>query len=96
MGSPTFSSTEVCEKAGISFRQLDHWRSKGFVRPQREPRGPGDRVSYAQDEMQVAVSMGRLVAAGLELASAHDAARQMASGQDEAYLKRGVVVRFQD
>lgn len=29
----TFSSTEVCKMAGVTYRQLDYWRTKGYIRP---------------------------------------------------------------
>jgi DNA-binding transcriptional MerR regulator len=57
--------------AGISYQQLLYWTRRGYLRPV----GVGRHHSFSDSEVRVAVRMGALVAAGLEVSAAHDIAR---------------------
>jgi len=38
---PLLGSTEVCELAGITYRQLDHWARKGYITATSGSKGSG-------------------------------------------------------
>lgn len=58
----------------ITYRQLDHWCVKGWLRPDHRG-GTGYARTFSGDEVRVARVMARLVAAGLTPAAAHRVAR---------------------
>jgi len=53
------------EIVGVTYRQLDWWVSKGYLRPLNPSPGQGVAREFPEDEIQVARTMGRLVAAGI-------------------------------
>lgn len=59
---------------GLSYRMLDHWVRKGYLRPATKG-GTGNAREWSGDEVRVAQKMARLVAAGLTPAAAHEVAR---------------------
>lgn len=69
----------------ITYRQLDFWCSKGWLRPDQRG-GSGYARTFSGDEARVARTMARLVAAGLK----PDAAHRVARGEQE--LAPGIVV----
>lgn len=71
----TVTSDRLRSVSGISYRQLDHWVDRGYLRPANQVTGTGNFRRFTADEMRVAVTMARLVAAGLTVAAAHRVAR---------------------
>lgn len=67
-GSPRVipcSTGEVAAAAGISFRRLDNWSTRGHLRPEGYGGGkPGWRRYWPDREIRVAVVMARLVDVG--------------------------------
>lgn len=55
----------LLSRAGISYRQLDYWNRRGFIRPRRVAEGSGSRRDYGAEEERVLLRMGRLVKAGI-------------------------------
>lgn len=80
------ASVPVAEKAEISFRRLDWWVRRGYLKPEGG-NGTGDPRSWPPAEVEVACKMGRLVHVGLSVESAARAARQ---DGPEIDLGRGV------
>lgn len=73
---PTQTPTRACpEVPGLSYRQLDYWVRVGYLRPGNPTGGSGTVRSWPDDELAVAQTMARLVAAGLTVAAAHMVAR---------------------
>jgi hypothetical protein len=69
-------SLTVAERAGVTYRQLDHWTRVGYVRARaREADSSGFLRHYDEAEMAVAVWMARLVQAGILPKSAAGYAR---------------------
>jgi len=68
--------------ARISYRQLDHWVRKGFLRPDVDNVGSGRRRTFPPGELAVARVMGALAAAGMTPRAAERVARggQLAPG----------------
>lgn len=69
----------VIRRTGATYRQLDHWCRRGYLKPGRRDYGWGTgsgvpRV-WPEPEIQVAVTMARLVRAGLTPAAAEKVAR---------------------
>lgn len=60
---------------GISYRQLDHWIRLGLLKPLHLGGGSGNAREWTRAELNVARTMGRLVAAGLKPEPASRVAR---------------------
>jgi hypothetical protein len=73
---------DVLKRAGITYRQLDYWIGNGWIQPSREPSkrgsiGSGVPRIWPDDEIRVAIIMGRIVNAGLAPAVAAVVARRI-------------------
>lgn len=76
---------------GLTYRQLDRWTNAGYLHAVQEREGSGHARRYSRGEADVAVLMHRLHVAGLNVASAHRAARRLTAGQP-AVLAPGIEV----
>lgn len=57
----TFTSYEVCELAGITYRQLDYWCRIGLIGPSsRMAHGSGSRRRYTAHDVCVVAVVGKL------------------------------------
>ncbi len=65
----------VLAVTGATYRQLDHWSRRGWLRPDGGGRGSGRPREWSRTEVEVATTMVRLVAAGITPEAAHRAAR---------------------
>jgi MerR-like DNA binding protein len=61
--------------AGITYRQLDYWARMGYLRPSQPAPGSGNWRRWSADERRVAVTMARLVSAGVAVPVAARVAR---------------------
>lgn len=87
-------SVDVVRQAGITYRQLDHWVRRRFVRPEPSRHGgTGFSREFAPEEVRVACVMGRLTAVGVSLELAARIAR---SGQSRNEVSPGVVIEVTD
>lgn len=92
-------------RAGVTYRQVDHWVRQGWVEPRFWRKG-GDRADegksgYVRDftdhEQQVIIAMGRLTGAGIRAEVAARVARSMVDqGHWTVRLERGVVITLED
>lgn len=84
-------SAELCELAGITYRQLDFWERRGHVHalkrrkgkdtsPVPKRAGSGFDREWPDAEVVVTVNMARLVRAGFAPAIAADIARAYPNG----------------
>lgn len=71
---------------GLTYRQLDYWCRRGYLRPTLPTPGSGCRRVFSLYEVGVAALMIRLVGAGVTVEGAHRAAR------DDGWLALGVRV----
>lgn len=70
-------ATHPADELGVTYRQLDYWTRKGYLLPtMTSGRGSGHRRTWPDEEVWIARTMGRLVAAGIEPAVAASAARR--------------------
>jgi hypothetical protein len=61
---------------GLTYRQVAHWVSKGWLKPQRRWKATGGvPLEFDPEEVMVARMMARLVAAGVGPEAAHRVAR---------------------
>lgn len=66
---PGMSSEDVCDKAGVTYRQLDHWSAQGYVRPSLSEHRAGQGVPHRWSETdaeEVAV-VAELLRLGMDL-----------------------------
>lgn len=57
-------SPEVCDRAGITYRQLDLWSRKGVIAPVQEATGPGSRRLFSSPQVQALALLGTLASLG--------------------------------
>lgn len=82
-----------CRMSGITYRQLDHWARTRVLRPANgHAPGFGHPREWTEAELAVAVMVGRLTGAGLELHAAAKAARALCAGAESADLAPGVTL----
>lgn len=67
--------SHIPEIEGVSYRQLDYWCRRGWLRPGNGGAGSGSVRHWPEAELDVAEKMSRLVAAGLTPAAAERVAR---------------------
>lgn len=82
-------AAEVCQRAGVTYRQLDYWGRRGFI-PCQETKGSGYPRRFTEDDVTYIALFAKLVKAGLD----HDRADAvMKSKLDQV---RDGVVRLTD
>lgn len=54
------SSTEVLQRAGITYRQLDYWCRTGLLKPVEAMPGSGNAREFPDSEVRTATALGRL------------------------------------
>ena len=69
------NAPELVDTAGITYRQLDYWTRRGYLRAAEANPGCGRDRQYSPDETAVARRMGGLGGAGLTVESAAAIAR---------------------
>jgi DNA-binding transcriptional MerR regulator len=60
---------------GLTYRQLDHWCSRGYIQPDKAHPGSGRQRQFGADEVRVIRAMHELVANGVLPAAAARLAR---------------------
>jgi DNA-binding transcriptional MerR regulator len=78
-------------KRGLSYRRLDHWATKGWIRPVHAG-GTGHARVWPEPELRIADLMRRLTAAGLSADVAARAARAHEEGQLLVKIGPGIVL----
>jgi len=92
----SYTSKEVEELTGASYRQLDHWVRRNWVRPIYNGRGKGHDREWPRDELFVARFMVRLTQVGIAASQAAKVARALVPKQQELTEGRFVNVRVGD
>lgn len=59
-----FTTHQVAEAAGVSYRQVDYWIRTGVVRPTRAARGSGTRRSFSYQDVALVASVAELMRLG--------------------------------
>lgn len=69
--SEYLTSGEVCERLGITYRQLDYWTTKGYVRPSVErATGPGSLRRWSHSDLEQVRHVRNAMSAPRELVHA--------------------------
>lgn len=75
-----YGATAAASRAGITYRQVDHWERMGVLKPAvHEARGSGDRRRYSTEDVRILAVLGELSRLGAKisnLAVAESAVRQ--------------------
>lgn len=86
-------SLEQMLATGVSYRQLDYWCRRGYLRPVEASPGTGCIRVWPAVERDVALLITRLQAVGVELVKAAQIARSLVdSGTNRAELGGGVFI----
>lgn len=62
-----YSSKEVCERTGLSYRQLDYWVRKRILTPSIEANGSGTRRQFSDRDVAMLLVLASLRKSGYEL-----------------------------
>lgn len=73
-----FTSDEVCELTGVTYRQLDCWTTAGVVIPTVPARGSGSRRRFTEDDVRLVALALRLAELGCPLRTVSGAVAMMA------------------
>jgi hypothetical protein len=73
------TAIESAQRAGITYRQLDHWVTRGYLHPRRRAHNPGSGHprTFTPREGDVAEAMAGLVALGMLPAAAAKIGRRI-------------------
>lgn len=82
----------VLEEAGVSYRQLDYWVRRGYLRPEDALPGSGHSRAWSAHEIAVAREMKRLCDAGLSAELAARVAREFVDGESLIELAPGLTL----
>lgn len=76
------TSQDLCIHAGITYRQLDYWCRTGLLVPYTDPTpGSGTPRYFEQTAVDLAVTVRRLLEAGLQPRHAFDLAHDLLAGR---------------
>lgn len=94
------TSEELCQAAGITYRQCDYWTRTGILKPDQEAAGSGSSRNFTDTEARVARRIRRLLDAGFVLETAAKIARlaeamSTAEGYAQFELAPGVTLHIQ-
>lgn len=85
-------ATDAQRAARITYRQLDHWTTNGYIRTKTANPGSGNGRVYTEREVRVLTLMAGLVHAGVEPSVASRVARQIVA-KGSSRLGRQFTVR---
>ena len=88
-----FRGPQVCEIAGITYRQLDYWARTNLLRPSiSEARGSGTQRRYSYRDLLDLKVIKRLLDAGVSLKSARRAVSVLREGMGEELATANLVL----
>lgn len=95
--APEFVTLDDMLTIGLTRRQVDHWATKGWLRPTKASPGSGIHREWPAVEREVARLMGRLVHAGLAVDVAAAAARvAVEQDMDEITIAEGITLALRE
>lgn len=75
MNPQLMGSLELAQRAGVTYKQVDHWTKRRFLKPEPNPGGTGHKRAFKPSEVRVTQIMATLVNAGIRPHVAAKAAR---------------------
>lgn len=92
----TVTSNRLVE-AGVSYRQVDYWSKRGYLRPLEVKTGSGTHRRWPLREYDVLRLMVKLQGVGVEVARSAEVARKaVESGDNRVDLGNGVILSIED
>lgn len=85
------NSVQLCEHAGITYRQSDYWTRAGYLSTLIPPRGSGSSNRYSHTEAEVARVVKVLLDCGFMLPPAFGYARRVVEHAEVVELAGGLV-----
>lgn len=85
-------SLELAEVAGVSYRQVDFWVRKGYIKERSPGGGSGFLRDFADEEVAVTMKMASLVRIGLKPEPAAEYARLMVEHDTDAVTVDGWMI----
>ena len=58
---PLLGSTEVCDLAGITYRQLDHWARKGYITANVGGKGSGTHRQWTRAQADAITELAEMM-----------------------------------
>jgi DNA-binding transcriptional MerR regulator len=86
----------LCQRAGITYRQLDTWVRKGLVPGAVVTPGQGRHRVFSPEGERRVVTLGRLTRAGFTLAKAVEIAPRMEDDRGAHLLHDGITITWVD
>jgi hypothetical protein len=88
---------DLCRDADISYRQLDHWCTKGYLVPAGRDRNPGTGQSreFPWEMVKKARLMSCLIKLGFEVQLAEKVATFAAAGEFKLAIGHGVTLTIE-
>lgn len=91
----TVGQAAMIATTGITYRQLDYWTRRGYLRPDNAGCGSGRQRRWSAAEQRICTLIIRLCRAGLDLGRAAEVARQaVGSGSNGGRLGYGVHIAW--
>lgn len=84
-----YTSAQVLEAIDVTYRQLDHWARKGWLRPSLQDH----ERNWSPTELNAAVIMARLVKVGMHAPDAARIARKAVEAV-QAHKNQGQTAKF--
>lgn len=91
MTETTYSASELQAVAGISYRQLNHWCKRGWLKPGSAHTGSGNHRWFSGFEVETATYARRLIGVGFTPKYARKYARDLVKGRWVVSLADGLV-----
>lgn len=82
---------------GLTFRQIDYWARRGYLRPDQSSQGTGYPRRWPAVERSIAQLMARLIEGGISVdVAASTARRAIEQGLDEVTLADGITLTVRE
>ena len=88
MGATT---KQVAERANVSYRQIDHWVKKGWIKTQNHIWGTGDHREFSMQEETIVMTMAELIDIGFKADKAAELARRLVVNHETIYSRTRLV-----
>lgn len=92
--TPPLRLPDICERAGITYRQADYWVHQGFLSCASDTTGTGVPRNFSYEDLRVAIVLGRLSRWGV--ATLHNKAPLIGEALDRHSGQGWLVLREED
>lgn len=75
MNAQLMGALELAARAGVTYKQIDTWTKRHYLRPEPSPGGTGNKRTYKPGEVRITQIIATLTKAGVAPSVAAKAAR---------------------